>query len=497
MSQSLRAGLKIGIHALPRSQPPDLAAILFRRTLQATAAVALIATVGLGALTIFNVRQEVRAAQELVEQAVHASMQTAAEPGGASLAPDHAMLRGLRLQLVDPRDAAASQAGGLQEGLTVLPLGPRNLLERLAERWFGVTDHFSIPLTSDPDGPALLVRGHAVGELQEQLTDLAIVLGALALAVAALGLAHAWVVRSVRDPLTDMTGAAVSMAEGELSRRIVEPRVAEFAALARALNHLAESLEQTRAVQTELTAELVSLREDERKSLARELHDDLGQRLAVVAAETHLLRAQLKGDSQTASAIAAGIQALQLSVRSMLERLRQGQPVVMPDPDAAAVLDDWRRREPGVRWQADDLRGPLKKMDEPSAEALARVLQEALANAFRHARPSSVWVRLSRETDAWHVVIRNDGMPEAGNGERPQAKGVAPEIDGVSASGEAVPAAAPAGHGVLGMRERAHGAGGSLRAGPAGSGCWEVALRLPGLKAKAAAALQGFQEARG
>jgi len=273
-----------------RPQLPELAAILFRRTLVASAAVALIVTLGLGTLTIVNVRQEVRAAQELVEQAVHASRQTAARPGPASLEPDHASLRGLRLQLIDRRSgiawphgesAATPDAGWEEAGSS------RSLLEHLAERWFGVSDHFSIPLTDDAQGPALLVQGHAIGELQEQLIDMSIVLGALALAVAALGLAHGWVMRGVRDPLTDMTRAAVSMAEGELTRRVPEPRVAEFASLARALNHLAASLAQTRTMQAELTAELVDLRENERKSLARELHDDLGQRLAVLAADTH------------------------------------------------------------------------------------------------------------------------------------------------------------------------------------------------------------------
>jgi len=458
--------------------PPELAAILFRRTLLATAAVALVAILGLGALTIFNVRQEVRAAQELLEQAIHASMQSAARPGVALLEPDHSMLRGLRLQLID-RQSGSGQA---REQDDPAPDQPRNLLERLAKHWFGVSDHFSIPLTQDPDGPALLVRGHAVGELQEQLIDMSIVLGALAMAVAALGLTHAWVVRGVRDPLTDMTHAAVSMAEGELSRRIVEPRVAEFASLARALNHLAESLERTRAEQTELTAELVSLREDERKSLARELHDDLGQRLAVVAAETHLLRAQLKSDGPAVRSIAAGIQSLQLSVRSMLERLRQGQAMVLPDPDAAAILDEWRRREPGVRWQADDLRVKMEGLNDVALEALARVLQEALANAFRHARPTSMAVRLHRNAQGWQLSIRNNGVPSA-----PGGAGDAADAPAGARSGP--PSAA--GYGILGMQERAHGAGGSLRAGPAVErGCWEVSVRLPSMKPGEAATSQ-------
>ena len=461
--------------APPPAQHPDLAAVLFRRTLLATAGVALIVAFGLGALTMVNVRQETRAAQELLEQAIHASRHSSvSEPGAAALQPDPAMLRGLRVQLIDAGSVSAEATG--HDGEAVLQRS-RPLLDRLAQQWFGVSDSFSIPLTDDADGPTLLVHGYAVGELQEQMIDMAIVLFALALAVAALGLAHGWVVRKVRDPLADMTRAADSMAEGELSRRIPEPRVAEFASLARALNHLAASLEQTRTMQRELTAELVSLRESERKALARELHDDLGQRLAVVAAETHLLRSQLKSDGVAVRSIAAGIQSLQHSVRSMLERLRQGQPMDLPDPDAAAILDDWRRREPGVTWQVDHLDdAQLDGFDAVARETLARVLQESLVNAFRHARPTQVSVRLLQHGHCAELTVRNDGVRAAADVTPATALAGYP-------AGTAAARHGGDGHGILGMTERAHAAGGHLRAGREETpGAWEVRLSLPKAK---------------
>jgi signal transduction histidine kinase len=86
---------------------------------------------------------------------------------------------------------------------------------------------------------------------------------------------------------------------------------------------------------------------------------------------------------------------------------------------------------------------------------LARILQEALANAFRHARPSLVSVRLTGEPEAAHLSVVNDGVTPADR-------------------------APGAGHGIIGMRERAHGGGGSLHAGPAPiPGSWQVELRLP------------------
>jgi signal transduction histidine kinase len=211
----------------------------------------------------------------------------------------------------------------------------------------------------------------------------------------------------------------------------------------------------------------------------------------VIAAETHLLRGQLKYDDKGAvRSIAAGIQSLQLSVRSILGRLREGQPMVLPELDAAAILDDWRRREPLARWRAESLdedRLADLGLDEAAREALARILQEALANAFRHAQPSEVSVSLLQTPGSCELIVRNDGVRAAsvGNGNG----------DGHgNGHGNAHGNAHGNGHGILGMIERAQNAGGSLRAGPSStsstSSTWEVRLVLPHACLQAAAVAQ-------
>jgi glucose-6-phosphate-specific signal transduction histidine kinase len=143
-------------------------------------------------------------------------------------------------------------------------------------------------------------------------------------------------------------------------------------------------------------------------------------------------------------------------VRSILERLRQGQPMVLPELDVPGVLEEWQRREPAVRFQVQGVHArALSLLGDAARATCARVLQEALANAFRHARPSRLSVRLAFEPRQARLIVGNDGV-----------------------SGR--PGPASAGHGIIGMRERACAGGGDLQAGPtAVAGHWKVTLSLP------------------
>ncbi len=83
-----------------------------------------------------------------------------------------------------------------------------------------------------------------------------------------------------------------------------------------------------------------------------------------------------------------------------------------------------------------------------------RIVQEALSNVAKHARPASATVSVRRSGDALAVEVRDNGT---GNGTRGDGGG----------------------HGLQGMRERAELCGGTLDAGPAPDGGWIVSARLP------------------
>ncbi len=201
----------------------------------------------------------------------------------------------------------------------------------------------------------------------------------------------------------------------------------------------------------------------ERTRLARELHDVVAHHVSmmVVQAEaggvvTH--DPQLAG--RTFDGIAStGRQAL-VEMRRLLGILRAGADPAAPtapQPGLAAVPDLVRQvRAAGLPVDVTVEGEPAHLAPGVDLSAY-RIVQEALTNALRHARPRSVQVRLAHVPQGLELEVADDGAPA------PRAQ--AGDEDG--------------GHGIVGMRERAGALGGWLRAGPLPGGGFRVAAFLP------------------
>lgn len=206
-------------------------------------------------------------------------------------------------------------------------------------------------------------------------------------------------------------------------------------------------------------------RENEQKRLARELHDDLGQRLVALKMALARHQAELLDASRDAhgaqlaplSEISAQIDALTVSVRRIAADLR---PLLLDDFGLEAALEsmahDFEHRH-GVTVQCD-LNPNMPKLDEPASTALFRVAQEALTNIARHASARTVTLRLTVHDAMIRLKIRDDGT-----------------------GFDTHAAARPDAFGLTGMRERMLQLGGTLSIGSApGAGTTIVAeFRLP------------------
>lgn len=347
-------------------------------------------------------------------------------------------LRHMELRLQDER------------GADLLPLAPptANLLQR-AYAWLLPPAYGGAKPTTPqwslqrPDGrryqvTLLLDPG---SERSESLTDIAgllcILLGYGALTLLAVYAA----LRLALRPMRKIIYAIGQYQRDRYDYRLPPLRLIELQTIAQSLNHMAQTLATSQETRRRLDLQLRSLREDERSRLARELHDELGQRLTAMRADTAWLVRRSLGQPplhDVAGALADHCEHVQHAVRDLLQRLRARKPYEEEDEPLPLhrllqeLVASWRERPDQATRFVLNIEIEEQAVTSDVALALYRLTQEALTNVARHARASHVEIRLAQideERVEWSVSDDGDGMAVAGN-------------------------AAPLGNGLVGMRER-------------------------------------------
>jgi two-component system, NarL family, sensor histidine kinase UhpB len=309
----------------------------------------------------------------------------------------------------------------------------------------------AIVIASDP--------ADEVNEVWQDVRNLALTGGAIALA-ALIG--ASFILGRTLRPLQSCSTALGRLRDGDYQARAEAAGSPEFVDLCAKINALAEALQNLSAANRDLIRRLMDVQEDERKTIARELHDEIGPHLFALRANATVLETGIKGlgmetlDRRVA-AIRGQIEALQGHNKRILRQLRPPALDELGLCEALKILvDGWRETEPGVDVELclpDDLDLP----NEKASLALYRLAQEALTNIFRHAKATHASIVLSRVTSPPEIRLR------------------------VQDDGVGIDPANPAGLGLTGMRERVRGFGGRLSFGvaPGGGGLVEAALPLP------------------
>jgi len=207
----------------------------------------------------------------------------------------------------------------------------------------------------------------------------------------------------------------------------------------RAQEELQHSFEQLRA----LTARLQVIREEERKSVAREIHDELGQALTAIKIDlASLMRASPADEQQQRRRAASILELVDQTIQSVRRISTELRPGILDDLGLVAALE-WAAEEfqtrTGTRCRLD-LPGDDIETDQECATAMFRIFQETLTNVARHANASEVGVRLAKENGDLTLEVHDNG------------KGIGEEQ---LAGGRSL--------GILGMRERAALLGGEAR----------------------------------
>ena len=211
-----------------------------------------------------------------------------------------------------------------------------------------------------------------------------------------------------------------------------------------------------------LSQQYVRLQEAERKSLARELHDELGQYLNVIKLDAVGIRdGHPTGAAvlhERAEAIVANCNHIHTALTALIRQLR---PVGLDDLGLEAALehcvDTWRPRLPDVKLDLV-LTGEWGDLGEAVTLTVYRVVQEALNNIAKHAAAGQATLRLDRDrsgsTDLITITIADNGT-------------------GVD------PGAQTRGLGLIGMRERLAALDGQLEITSAPGRGFELEARIP------------------
>ena len=238
---------------------------------------------------------------------------------------------------------------------------------------------------------------------------------------AAIAIALGWMGSNllIIAPVKSLVSASARLASGDLTVRTGLPHGNhELGQLTRAFDQMAEALEQREAERQRasqklhvLSHRLVEVQETERRHIARELHDEIGQTLTTAEMS---LQAALRAPN-TPSIVRRLEDSIE-AVERVLEQVHDLSLNLRP-----SMLDDLGL-EPALRWytqrqaslaglKAEFRAEPLHGRLDPIIETECfRVAQEALTNVLRHASAKLVAVELTKNNGHLHLSVRDDGV---------------------------------------------------------------------------------------
>jgi PAS domain S-box-containing protein len=208
---------------------------------------------------------------------------------------------------------------------------------------------------------------------------------------------------------------------------------------------LEKMVDERTAALRRLSARLMTMQDQERRRIARDLHDGLGQELAVAKMVLDRLLQENSAESEKQACIEASniIDRAIQQVRSMSHLLH---PPLLDEVGLLSALRwylEGLTERSGIETSLEVQPNDFPRLALDLETAVFRIVQEALTNVFRHSEAHKVWIALTQREDATVITVRDDG------------KGIGKRI------AELQPGSV--GIGISGMKQRAREFGGELR----------------------------------
>jgi len=273
---------------------------------------------------------------------------------------------------------------------------------------------------------------------------------------------------AVISSIQSLAHSARAFVGGDLNKRVrlntrdELNRVGEiFNEMADGFSTLLESHRKSEKALSDLSAHLQTVREEEKASLAREIHDDLSGTLAAIKMDIYWLESRLPGGMETKQMldrIKSMSQLLDGAVTATRNIIANLRPTILDDLGLLAALE-WQaaqfRKRTGIECRVNCVEDK-GNMDKQQSIALFRIFQEALTNIARHSGASRVEVEFHHGEEGITLSIDDNGRGMA------QQHGIA-----------------PGSYGLLGMAERVEQLGGRIKFDTPPGGGFNVTVILP------------------
>jgi signal transduction histidine kinase len=226
------------------------------------------------------------------------------------------------------------------------------------------------------------------------------------------------------------------------------------------LQEAADCLQDSQHESRSLTRRLVSLQDQERRDIARELHDRVGQNLTAMRINMDLIRARLDAHGEAAAQARAddSMELIDSTFKAVQNVMYELRPPMLDEYGLVAALRWYAKQfaeRTGISVETFD--GDNRRLSLEKEIALFRIAQEALNNTARHSQAKHVRVDLRRTESETTFTIQDDGA-------------------GFDAVGEGI---AKVGYGLAAMRERAEAIGGTFTVRSEKGRGTRVTVKLP------------------
>lgn len=375
--------------------------------------------IGAGAFVINNARQtvsvELRTQAEETLKFIDVLLESLNKSGQSELRED------VLLNLAELVSANKLQVSLIKQSEAIRPFPPqsRPVIHSDAPEWFvqmvapeKIEYRRKINITGDSMS-YIVIHPDASAEITEVWYETKSVLFFLLLFIVLSNLLVFIMLGRYLAPIGSILTAMESIEQGDYELRLPEYSLPELSSISDRFNHMSNVLFKSREENRRLTLLSLNIQEQERRHLAQELHDELGQSLSAIKAIAVTIDQQAgnKNDqiSNSAKAIGNYSEDMYAVARNMMQRLR---PSVLDELGLLVALqemiDEWNQRHGDVFCHFD-YEGDITTLGENIDISLYRIIQESLTNIVKHARAESVNIQLSEGDGKLKLRIEDDG----------------------------------------------------------------------------------------